>query len=185
MIRDVGDMPIHGANEMNIPVMCFMHEPESPGGGLWVWTARNYMPRKECLGNHYRLEADTRDEILAALTRWVLPLYEVATANIRESGHNYYWERKTPAPSGAGIVRAVDAPSGLEYAQLPWSPVFQPADGSWNVATLVGECRYVFRVPAGQPGDPTGERTAQWLCQQHNAWLLDAGKPSEAPAGGG
>ncbi len=91
MLRDIGDMPITKANEMNVPVICFLHEPDRDNG-MWSWTARNFMPRKEHCGSGYRLEADTKEEILDAINKHVVPLYEIATKNLKEKGNNYFWE---------------------------------------------------------------------------------------------
>lgn len=84
-------MAISSANDMNIPVVCFMSEPDRENG-LWSWTATNFMPRKERCGGSYRLEADTKEEIMEAIKKHVLPLYEIATLNMRERGENYFWE---------------------------------------------------------------------------------------------
>ncbi len=91
MLRDTGTIPISGANEMNIPVVCFLHEPERENG-LWSWSAVNFMPRKECCISGYRLEADTKEEILEEINKWVTPLYKVALNNLETTGENYYWE---------------------------------------------------------------------------------------------
>lgn len=93
MLRDIGEMPITQANDANVPVVCFLHEPDRENG-LWSWDAINFMPRKERCGGSYRLEADTKEEILEAVRKHVLPLYEAATLNLKEYGENYYWERK-------------------------------------------------------------------------------------------
>lgn len=91
MLRDTGEMSIEAANDANVPVVIFLHEPDRPNG-LWTWTAINFMPRKECCGGSYKLEADTKEEIMDVVRRKVLPLYEVAATNLRERGENYYWE---------------------------------------------------------------------------------------------
>lgn len=91
MLRDIGEMSIDNANDMNIPVVIFMCEPDRPSG-LWTWSAINFMPRKERCGGSYRLEADTKEEIMDVVRRKVLPLYEAAVTNLRERGENYYWE---------------------------------------------------------------------------------------------
>ena len=91
MVRDTGTMPITSANEMNIPVICMLHEPDRENG-LWSWAATNFMPRKEYCGSSYCLEADTKEELLAEINKYVTPLYETALANIKERGYNYYWE---------------------------------------------------------------------------------------------
>ena len=91
MLRDLGDMPITDANEVNVPVVCMLHEPDRENG-MWVWTAINFMPRKECCGGSYHLEADTKEEIVAEVNKRVVKLYEIATNNLKTRGENYYWE---------------------------------------------------------------------------------------------
>ncbi len=91
MLRDTGTMPISNANDMNVPVVCMLHEPERENG-MWSWTAINFMPRKEYCGSGYRLEADTKEEILAEVNKYVTPLYQAALNNLKTKGENYYWE---------------------------------------------------------------------------------------------
>lgn len=98
MIRDTGEMPITECDDANIPVVCFMHEPDREHG-MWSWTAVNFMPRKQYCGGHYRLEADTKEEIMELLRKHVIPLYQVAFENMRDTGYNYYWMKpKTNEP---------------------------------------------------------------------------------------
>jgi hypothetical protein len=92
MTRDTGSLPISEADEMNIPVVCFLTAPDR-GTDLWKWSAVNFMPRKEYCGGNYRLEADTKEEIMELIRKYVIPLYEVALENLKERGENYYWER--------------------------------------------------------------------------------------------
>ena len=94
MLRDVGDIPITHADEMNIPVVCFLNEPDRENG-MWSWTARNFMPRRECCIGGYQLEADTKEEIIEAINKHVVPLYVAATNNLKEKGNNYLWECTT------------------------------------------------------------------------------------------
>lgn len=94
MLRDTGNLPITRADDANIPVVCFMHEPDRENG-LWTWSAINFMPRKECCCDGYMLEADTKEEIMEALEKHVIPLYEVALDNLKTTGNNYYWEAAT------------------------------------------------------------------------------------------
>jgi hypothetical protein len=93
MFRDVGEMPMDRMNGANVPVVCFLYEPGPENGGMWVWSATNFMPRKKSCGSSWRIEADTREEIMEALRKYVIPLYEIALANLKERGENYYWER--------------------------------------------------------------------------------------------
>lgn len=92
MLRDTGEMPIENANDANVPVVCMLQDPDRENGP-WVWTAVNFMPRKERCSSGYRLEADTKEEILDAVRKHVLPLYQVATENLGAYGENYYWQR--------------------------------------------------------------------------------------------
>jgi hypothetical protein len=50
------------------------------------------MPRKERCGGMFRLEADTKEEIIEKVRKHVVPLYEAALDNLKERGENYYWE---------------------------------------------------------------------------------------------
>jgi hypothetical protein len=60
------------------------------------------MPRKESCGSGWRIEADTREEIMEALRKYVIPLYEIALANLKERGENYYWERDADTAAKIG-----------------------------------------------------------------------------------
>ncbi len=94
-IRSTGEMEPDAINEMNVPVVCFINAPEKDGEP-WTWTARNFMPRKEYCGSSWYIEADTKEELMAWIREKVVPLYEIATNNLREFGKNYYWEPQTP-----------------------------------------------------------------------------------------
>ena len=92
MLRDCGTLSLEAIDDANIPVVCMLHAPddESP---LWRWTANNFMPRKErCSEASYELEAGTKEEILEAVRKHVVPLYRIALDNLEQSGHNYYWK---------------------------------------------------------------------------------------------
>jgi hypothetical protein len=95
MLRDTGEMRLEDMDDANVPVVCFLSEPDGECR-LWTWHAVNFMPRKERCGSGWRLEADTKEEILEAVRRHVVPLYEAALANLKERGENYYWESKSP-----------------------------------------------------------------------------------------
>ena len=95
MLRDTGEMSLESMDDANVPVVCFLIPPDRENG-MWTWTARNFMPRKEYCGSSWRLEADTKEEIMEALRKHVIPLYEAALYNLKEHGGNYYWKRETP-----------------------------------------------------------------------------------------
>ena len=80
-------------NDANVPVICFLCEPDGENR-MWTWTARNFMPRKERCGSSWKLEADTKEEIMQALQKHVIPLYEAALSNLKKHGENYCWEGK-------------------------------------------------------------------------------------------
>ena len=98
-IRSTGEMDPDAMNEMNVPVVCVLFEPENEGEP-WVWNAINFMPRKEYCGSTWNIEADTKEEILEWVREKVVPLYEAATNNLREHGENYYWEPKVVESEG-------------------------------------------------------------------------------------
>ena len=91
MFVNIGDMHIEAADDANIPVVCFINEPDSDNE-MWTWTAINFMPRKERCGGSYEIAAKTKAEILEAVNKYVTPLYDVAAKNLRTTGKNYYWE---------------------------------------------------------------------------------------------
>ena len=99
MLRDVGEMRLEDMNDANVPLVCFLHEPDGEHR-MWSWSARNFMPRKEFCGSSWRLEADTKEEIMEALRKHVIPLYEAALANLKEDGTNYYWDGKVSVSVG-------------------------------------------------------------------------------------
>lgn len=94
-IRSTGEMGPDDMNEMNVPVVCFIHEPDEDSS-LWRWTAVNFMPRKGYCGSSWHIESDTKEELLEWVREKVVPLYEAATNNLREFGKNYYWEPQAP-----------------------------------------------------------------------------------------
>jgi len=93
MIKEVGEIELKEANEMNIPVNCFLNPPEETDSKKWEWTADNFMPRKgRCGESEYQLIADTKDEILEQVKKYVVPFYKIALSNLETTGVNYYWE---------------------------------------------------------------------------------------------
>ena len=91
-----GTIKLEECNEMNVPVNCFINPPDEQTK-KWTWFASNYMPRKDCLGGEYVIEADSQEVILAAVNKFVVPLYEAALANLKATGENYYWEATGPS----------------------------------------------------------------------------------------
>jgi len=96
-VLDLGDIPITDCDDGNIPVVCFLCGPdenydEGQCRGKWVWTASNFMPRREMVGSGYKLAADTKEEILELIHKHVVPLYAAALQGI-QSGKLYYWKK--------------------------------------------------------------------------------------------
>lgn len=89
------EMELQYADDANIPVVCFIHAPgeDDDYPDKWTWTARNFMPRKEYCGGSYYIVADTREGIMEALEKHVIPLYRVALDNLTKLGDNYYWSK--------------------------------------------------------------------------------------------
>ena len=70
---------------------CFLSKPDEDE--YWCWTADNFMPRKEYVnGSSYKIKAKTKEDILLAINKYVIPLYEIALKNLKETGKLYYWE---------------------------------------------------------------------------------------------
>jgi hypothetical protein len=94
-VEDVGSIQITDCNDANIPVSCFLIEPneneDEDYQGKWKWTADNYMPRKGISVDQYQLFADTKEEILELINKHVVPLYQIALNEIK-TGTLYYWE---------------------------------------------------------------------------------------------
>jgi hypothetical protein len=90
---DTGMIRLADCNDMNVPMNCFIHPPDEESK-KWRWTASNYMPRKELAYGAacYSIEADRKEQIINAVNQYVVPLYEVALANLKSTGKNYYWE---------------------------------------------------------------------------------------------
>jgi hypothetical protein len=90
---DFGELEIKGCDDANIPVNCFIYEPENENE-MWKWTASNFMPRKGYSGDcMYEIKAPTKEDILKVLQKYVVPLYEIALDNIKNTGKNYYWQK--------------------------------------------------------------------------------------------
>jgi hypothetical protein len=96
-VEDIGSIPVSECDDANIPVVCFLSPPgdDDDHPGKWVWSAQNFMPRKEIVGHGYKLVADTEDEILDLISKHVVPLYEAALSKIK-TGRLYYWKAEKP-----------------------------------------------------------------------------------------
>jgi hypothetical protein len=92
--EDTGMIPIAQADAANIPINCFLTEPDEEST-KWRWTAENFMPRKSIVTEGaYRIESDDKEELLKAVRKYVVPLYKAALTGLKERGECYYWEKK-------------------------------------------------------------------------------------------
>lgn len=94
MYRNVGDcVHLEYANELNIPILsyCGIEKPQTKGG-MWSWESLCYMPRKEAIISHFHIEAPTKGEIIEALNKHVVPLYEIALKAMKDGKALYYWK---------------------------------------------------------------------------------------------
>lgn len=91
MIKSVGEMSLTEANDMNVPVGIFICEPED-GETAWTLMADNYWPRKSRVNpQQYEYHADTREELMALVQQYIVPLYECALSRLKTVGDLYYW----------------------------------------------------------------------------------------------
>ena len=95
MLENIGE--IDYPDDANIPVVCFLNEPDPNDEyhpNKWIWSASNFMPRKEAVCEGYELIADTKEEIMEYINKYVVPLYEVALKKLKACGENYYWQEE-------------------------------------------------------------------------------------------
>lgn len=92
MIKSIGEMELSDANEMNIPVCVFLSAPEE-SETAWTLTANNYMPRRNYIKEGaFEYHADSKDELMLLINRYVIPLYETAIKSLKTNGKLYFWE---------------------------------------------------------------------------------------------
>lgn len=92
------EMRFEECDDANVPVDIWLRAPDEDCR-KFVLHAGNYMPRKGVVTDHaYHQEFDTRDEAVACLKKYVLPMYETALLAIHEIAAGareclYYWDR--------------------------------------------------------------------------------------------
>jgi hypothetical protein len=92
--EDKGALELVGADDANIPVNSFLHEPDETSP-KWRWTADNFMPRKGRVAEgQYEILADSKEPLIEAVRKYVVPLYEASITNLKTKGSCYYWEAK-------------------------------------------------------------------------------------------
>ena len=101
--ENIGEIPIDGADDANIPVDIWLSKTGPGGGedgddwdGEWHLYADNYMPRKGCLSGEGIYHATSRDRaVLVKLVQdYWLPLYKKAVhklSNFEVETRLYYW----------------------------------------------------------------------------------------------
>lgn len=90
MHTNFGNIAIEECNDMNIPICCDLEERDD---GKWEWNAANYMPRKASISqSQYQVIADTKEEIIELVKKYVVPLYQTAIDLLTLKGELYYWE---------------------------------------------------------------------------------------------
>lgn len=93
MHKNLGEIAIEDCDEMNVPVHAFLSKNDA---GKWEWTADNYMPRKGYINqSQYEVVADTEEELMQLIQKYVVPLYEAAIASLKQDGNLYYWQLTT------------------------------------------------------------------------------------------
>ena len=91
--EETGEMSITEANDMNVPVNSFLQEE----GGIFIWTASNFMPRKQCIADsQYAVKARKKEVLMELVKQYVVPLYQAALVNLLTKGGNYYYEITLP-----------------------------------------------------------------------------------------
>lgn len=92
MIKSIGDMGLEEADDANVPVNISISEP-SESETSWELVAGNYMPRKNWIADgQYRYLADSREELMQLVQKYVVPLYECALSRLKAVGELYYWK---------------------------------------------------------------------------------------------
>jgi len=82
---DFGEIPLKDADGSNLPVNCYLFEPDNDI--YWHWTASNYMPRRGVVsGLAYEIRAVSKKDILNAVRKYVVPLYEKIVESLKEDG---------------------------------------------------------------------------------------------------
>ena len=102
MLDETGECTFDGADDANIPVNIFISTPEdnedTEDAGKWSIKADNFMPGKAGIGQStYQATADSREELIELVTKYVLPLYTTALQQLNnviqgKANSFYYWE---------------------------------------------------------------------------------------------
>ena len=94
-------------NDANVPMIVFLSEPgdwsadDEDDADKWHLSITAFMPRKESCFVALEAVADTREELAALVREHVVPWFERATNQLRDTGELYYWPEK-PKPEGGG-----------------------------------------------------------------------------------
>jgi hypothetical protein len=87
-------MGLEEADDMNVPVCIFISEP-CESETAWTLSANNYMPRRNFIAEGmYEYHSDSKEELLALVQKYIVPLYETALRRLKTDGNLYYWQEK-------------------------------------------------------------------------------------------
>ena len=82
---DFGEVSLKEADGSNLPVNCYLNEPDEDT--YWRWAASNYMPRRNTVSACvYEIRATCKEDILNAVRKYVVPLYEAIVESLKEDG---------------------------------------------------------------------------------------------------
>lgn len=89
-VEENGQIKLCECDDANIPVNIFYENH----GLYWTLTADNFMPRKgRCNDCSYELQAHTKEELVAYVQKYVLPLYRTALELVESGNDLYYWRK--------------------------------------------------------------------------------------------
>lgn len=96
---DFGEIALKKCDDANIPVQSFISSPEESGDEYWHWTAANFMPRKLYVRDGaYEIRSKSKEGIIKAIEKYVIPLYQNAIDCLRLEGSSYYWRKPKVTP---------------------------------------------------------------------------------------
>ena len=103
---EFGEVAIDQADDINIPVDCWIVSPKGVSGedctegsdNYWHWYADNYQPRRGLLVSlAYHIAAENKKDIIAAVRRYVVPLYQVCMKSLAADGvTSWFVSTETP-----------------------------------------------------------------------------------------
>ena len=87
----ISELPLSGANGANVPVNVSIEQIEET---TWELAADNYQPRRcSIVIGCYVYRAETKEELLELVQKYIIPLYRVALEKLGKEGELYYWNK--------------------------------------------------------------------------------------------